>query len=273
MKYLYKEIKKENGIVLRGVVNTPDDFNPNKKYKTALFYHGFSGDRDGSHWFRILNSRYLTKKGYICIRFDFSGTGESDGSFYDMTLTRELDEARMIYDFTKKLYYVDCDNIFFVGHSMGGVISILLADELKPKKMSLLAPASDMNNLELLKKTSLNLNDYIDKKNQGKHLSDIEKVKKLISIDDIDVGGLRIHKNFLFDIMDYDIYEKAGYYEGEVQIVRGDLDDVVLDESNIKLNKTFKNSTYHVLENTDHSFTNYDQRMVLFQMMYDFFEK
>ncbi|MSS78050.1 alpha/beta fold hydrolase [Anaerococcus sp. WCA-380-WT-2B] len=273
MKYLYRHIEKKDGIVLRGVVNTPDDFDSSKKYKTALFYHGFSGDRDGSHWFRILNSRYLTKKGYVCIRFDFSGTGESDGSFYDMTLTRELDEARIIYDFTKNLDFVDDSNIYFIGHSMGGVISILLADELKPKKMSLLAPASDMNNLELLKKTALNLYDYIDEKNRDKDLSDIEKVKKLVSIKDLDVGGLRIHKNFLFDIMDYDIYKKASLYKGEVQIIRGDLDDVVLDESNIKLNRCFKNSNYHVLENTDHSFTNYDQRMLLFEMMYEFFEK
>lgn len=273
MKYLYKDIKKDDGIILRGVVNTPDDFDPNKKYKTAIFYHGFSGDRDGSRWFRILNSKYLTKREYITIRFDFSGSGESDGSFYDMTLSRELDEARLIYTFTKNLSYVDKDNIFFVGHSMGAVISILLASELNPKKMSLLAPASDMNNLNLLKKTSLYLYDYVDIKDRDKDLSDVEKLKEIIKVDDLDVGGLRIHKNFLFDIMNYDIYKYAKKYEKPVQIVRGDLDDVVLDESSRKLNETFKNSSYHILENTDHSFTNYDQRMVLFKMMYNFFEE
>jgi alpha/beta superfamily hydrolase len=71
--------------------------------------------------------------GYVVIRFDFSGTGESDGSFYDMTLTRELKEARLIVDFTNTLSYIDKNEISGYGHSLGGVIATLLACELKPK--------------------------------------------------------------------------------------------------------------------------------------------
>lgn len=272
MKYIYKSIKNDEGTILRGVINTPDDFDENKKYKTAIFYHGFSGDRNGSCWFRRLNSDYLTDKGYVCIRFDFTGSGESDGKFYDMTLTRELDEARLIYDYSKNLDFVDTSNIFIIGHSMGGVIASILGHELKAKKMCLLAPASDMNNPKLLQKTSLNLKDYVKDDGQS-DLTDINTVKKLVNIEDMDVGGVRIHKDFLFDMMEYDIYKEASKYENPVFIVRGDLDDTVLDESNRKLNQTFKNSTYEVLENTDHSFTNYDQRLNLFSKMYDFFEK
>lgn len=30
MKYFYEQIKKEDDIVMRGVINTPDDFDENK---------------------------------------------------------------------------------------------------------------------------------------------------------------------------------------------------------------------------------------------------
>ena len=107
MKYFYEQISKKDGVVLRGVVNTPDDFDKNKKYPTVIMYHGFGGNRDGRTWMRIQNAKHLTQRGYLVVRFDFSGTNESDGNFYDMTVTRELYEANMIYDFTKTRSYVD----------------------------------------------------------------------------------------------------------------------------------------------------------------------
>lgn len=89
MKYYYKQISKKDGIILRGVVNTPDDFDTDKKYPTVIMYHGFGGNRDGRTWMRIQNAKQLTSKGYVVVRFDFSGTNESDGEFYDMTVNRE----------------------------------------------------------------------------------------------------------------------------------------------------------------------------------------
>ena len=123
MKYFYEQITKADGIVLRGVVNTPDGFDKSKKYPTEILYHGFGGDRNGSTWMRAQHSQYLTDMGYVVVRFDFSGTNESDGSFYDMTVSREVGEAHMIYDFTNLRPYVDCDHIYVIDHSLGGAIS------------------------------------------------------------------------------------------------------------------------------------------------------
>ena len=36
MKYIYEQIIKKDGISLRGVVNTPDDFDSLKKYPTVI---------------------------------------------------------------------------------------------------------------------------------------------------------------------------------------------------------------------------------------------
>ena len=151
MKYFYEQIKKEDDIVMRGVINTPDDFDENKKYPSVIIFHGFGGDRNGSVNFRINHAKYLTERGYVVFRFDFSGSGESDGSFYDMTVSREEKEVEMIHDFAKMKYYVDKDRLYWVGHSLGGVLASLMAYKLKPRAMALLAPASDMNNKDYLK--------------------------------------------------------------------------------------------------------------------------
>ena len=269
MKYIYSQITKEDGIVMRGVVNTPDDFDENKKYPTAIIFHGFGGDRNGSVGFRLNHAKYLTERGFVVIRFDFSGSGESDGSFYDMTVSRELKEAEMIHDFAKMKYYVDKDRLYWIGHSLGGVLASLLAYKLKPKAMVLLAPASDMNNKDYLKVMAKTV---FEGEISGK--SKIENNKSyddLISkFEDADIGGVKINKKFLIDFILKDIYGSAAKYDGRVLIIRGSADTLVFKDSNEKLRDAFKNASYYEIEGADHSFTNADYRENLYEKSFEF---
>ena len=69
MKYIYKQIKKGNDIILRGVLNTPDDFDEKKKYPTVIYFHGFADDRNGIQFMNIQNSKHLTTNGYITVSY------------------------------------------------------------------------------------------------------------------------------------------------------------------------------------------------------------
>lgn len=269
MKYFYEQISKKDGIILRGVINTPDDFDPTKKYATVIFYHGFGGDRNGSAWFRGQNSKYLTDRGYITVRFDFSGTNESDGDFYDMTVSREEEEAIMIYDFTRLRKFVDRSRIYLVGHSLGGVISTLIAPKVNPKAMVLLAPASDMNNPEYLKIAGMT---YFDPKTDKQNLDKIEMAKKLRETQDVDIGGVKLHKGFLLDFLPKDIYGEASRYKGNVLILRGTQDDLVFNDANEKLQKAYNHAKYEQIIDADHSFKNFDHRQIVFEKMYNFLE-
>lgn len=273
MKYLYQDLKKDDGITLRGVVNLPDNFDEKKKYKSIIFFHGLSGDRNGSKWFRITNAKYLCDRGYVVIRFDFSGSGESDGSFYDMTLTRELDEARLIVEFVKNLPYIDQEEISWYGHSLGGLISCLLAKELSPKSLVLLAPACDITKPEYLIDKSMALEMIIDRTSDYKNYEDRKNLLNRLPIEEYDFGGVKIHKNFFVDLLQYDAYEKASLYNKNVLIIRGSLDDLVDRKSNEKLSDTFKEASYVEIENTDHSFTNEDARDKVYKIIYEFLEK
>lgn len=273
MQYIYSQITKEDGIVLRGVVNTPDDFDKDKKYPTVIIFHGFGGDRNGSCFFRVQNAKYLTDRGYIVVRFDFSGTCESDGSFYDMTVSRQEAEAELIHDFTKIKAYVDKDRLYWVGHSLGGVIASLTAFKLKPKAMCLLAPASDMNNPDYIKVMAKTMfeGEILNKNSKIDGLKSYAEI--IASVDDVDIGGVKLHKNFLIDFLRKNIYGSAEKYKGRVLILRGDRDDLVFNDSNEKLQKAYPNAIYEQIEGADHSFKNEDHRILVFENMYNFFEE
>ncbi len=270
MKYFYKEITKKDGIILRGVVNTPDNFDPTIKYPTVIMYHGFGGDRNGSTWMRGQNAKYLTDRGYVVIRFDFSGTNESDGDFYDMTVSREEEEAIMIYDYTKLREYVDKDRIYLLGHSLGGVLSTLIAPRVNPKAMVLLAPASDMNNPSYIKVAATS---YFDSSKTSNEADTFEVIKKIHDMEDVDIGGAKLSKGFLIDFLKKDIYGQAEKYQGNVLIIRGTEDELVFNDANQKLNKAYPHSIYEQIKGADHSFKNYDHRQIMFDMMYKFFEE
>lgn len=267
MRYIYEQIGKKDGIILRGVINTPDDFDESKKYPAVIIYHGFGGDRNGTKWFRGQNAEYLTDRGYVVFRFDFSGTNESDGKFYDMTVSREEEEAIMIYDFVSLRSFVNRDRIYLVGHSLGGVIATLIASKVRPKAMILQAPASDMNNPDYIKIVATSV--YPEAETS---LSEVELIKKLHETKDVDIGGVKIHKNFLRDFLRKDVYKAASDYDGNVLIIRGTKDELVFNDANEKLEKAYPHARYEQIDGADHSFTNLDDRDKIFKMMYEFLE-
>lgn len=270
MKFLYREIVKDDGKILRGVINTPDNYDEDKEYPTLIMFHGLGGDRNGSGWFRTANAKYFCDRDFIVARFDFSGSGESDGDFYDMTLERELEEARMIHAYVKNLKASDDSKIYWYGHSLGGVICSLLAKDLNPKALTLLAPASDINNPSYLLRNFGQLAKGIDPDLDYRDLDNRKKLDEAIEIDDIDLDGVKISKDFFVNMMQYDIYASAKQYDGPVQILRGTEDELVEKVSNEKLNKAFKNSTFEEIEAADHSFKIADGRKIVFEKMYQF---
>lgn len=256
MKYLYKNLIKENGLTIRGVLNTPDDFDESRVYPTVIYYHGFADDRNGIQFMNIQNSKFLTAQDYLVYRFDFSGCGESDGSFYDVTMTRQAEEAILIYDFVASEPNVDTKNIFIKGHSLGGAVATIIASKVNPKAMSLYSPAADFSRKENKLMEKIMSAFKCSRKGEGD-----------------DVGGLKIGETFVNDVLAYDLYDYAIRYEGPVQILRGSEDDVISEKSNRKLAAAFPKATYLEIEGTDHNFSDYDQRLESFELMYEFLNK
>jgi pimeloyl-ACP methyl ester carboxylesterase len=103
---------------------------------------GFKSDMKGTKAEAL--DRWAGEQGRSCLRFDYSGHGESDGDFRDGTIGRWLEESVALYtQFAQGPQVV-------IGSSMGGWLALLLARALRQRKgaapiagMVLIAPAVD----------------------------------------------------------------------------------------------------------------------------------
>jgi pimeloyl-ACP methyl ester carboxylesterase len=111
--------------------------------RPGLFWlGGFKSDMKGTKVEAL--DRWAESQGRACLRFDYSGHGESGGDFTDGTIGRWLEESVAVYTrFARGPQVV-------IGSSMGGWLALLLARELRGGKggspiagMVLIAPAVD----------------------------------------------------------------------------------------------------------------------------------
>jgi pimeloyl-ACP methyl ester carboxylesterase len=86
---------------------------------TVVFLPGYSSDMDGTK--AIALDAFAADRGLSLLRFDYSGTGSSEGNFEAGTLNRWVDEASLVLDQLTE------GPIVLVGSSMGGWIALHLA--------------------------------------------------------------------------------------------------------------------------------------------------
>jgi pimeloyl-ACP methyl ester carboxylesterase len=113
---------------------------------------GFKSDMGGTK--AVALDRWAETRGQACLRFDYSGHGESGGRFAHGTISRWLAESLAVFT-------AFCEGPqVLVGSSMGGWIALLLARELRrspsPKAtvagMVLIAPAVDFTEVLMWKR-------------------------------------------------------------------------------------------------------------------------
>ena len=102
---------------------------------------GFKSDMKGMKAMAL--DRWAESEGRACVRFDYSGHGESGGAFTDGTISRWLEESVAVY-----LHFARRAQVL-IGSSMGGWLALLLAKAVSKHNaapiagMVLIAPAVD----------------------------------------------------------------------------------------------------------------------------------
>ncbi len=91
----------------------------------ALFAHCFTCDRTSRAASRV--GRTLAEAGYAVLRFDFTGLGDSEGSFGETTFTSNLDDLRAAAQWLGE--ELEPPRLL-VGHSLGGAAVLAVAGEL-----------------------------------------------------------------------------------------------------------------------------------------------
>ncbi|MDP4093869.1 MAG: alpha/beta hydrolase [Bacillota bacterium] len=227
---------QSQGLILRGMLHTPDNYRG--KIPLCIIFHGFTGNKMEAHFIFVKLSRMLEKCGIASLRFDFAGSGESDGEFVNMTMSGELADAHNILNYAKELDFVDNERIAVMGLSMGGAVASLLAGQRKQdvRALCLWAPAGSMN-------------ETFEVRYLG---SDKDKINKNGWID---IGGFNVGIGFMHDLNSIDIYQRAAEFDKNVLIIHGENDCTVpLKASERYLDIYGYRSRLYMVKGGDHTF-------------------
>lgn len=104
---------------------------------TIIFLPGYMSDMAGGKAQAVLE--WAREQGRACLLLDYTGCGESDGTFADGRLSKWRDEITALID------HLGIEAVQLVGSSMGGWLMLLLAEALGDRAKALvgIAPAPD----------------------------------------------------------------------------------------------------------------------------------
>jgi alpha/beta superfamily hydrolase len=129
------EFPNAHGKLLRGMVHPAAG--ARDAVPGVVFFHGFTGDRMESHWIFIKCARALAREGIASLRFDFYGSGESEGTFHEATLQSEIADARAAVRFLQRQKGIDSARLGLCGLSLGGCVAACVAPSAKAKALVL----------------------------------------------------------------------------------------------------------------------------------------
>ncbi len=121
VKVLPVTFRNHQGELLRGFVHVPAGYDSSRGV-AVVFLHGFPGSMFGTAK-RVLTP--LAKKGFLCLRFEFSGTNTSEGKFEEKLMSKEVKEVGRAIDFLQNEY--GFQKLVLMGHSTGAIDAGLYA--------------------------------------------------------------------------------------------------------------------------------------------------
>ncbi len=240
-----------NGKVLRGMQHIPD--HAAGKVPAVIMFHGFTATMSMMY---VEVARRLERHGIASVRFDFAGSGESDGDFVDMTISSEVSDGLAVLDYVKQLDYVDPERIAIMGTSLGGVIASFAAGKRPDdvRALVLICPAFIFS-------------EHLHQGTMGP-TTDITRIDETGYVD---MGGIKLGAGFVHDGLAWDIYQASAPYRKKVLLIQGDADiDVPLRVSE-EYARTFPDrAELHIIPGADHIFLNPAHRQQLIDRSLDF---
>lgn len=247
MKVSYNELTV-NGYIIRGLFSTPD----NGEYKSvAVFLHGYTGHKnETSFLFKQLCARFV-ENGIATLRYDYYGSGDSDGEFHNQTFTTARNDAKAAINEGVRLN--GGKKIILCGFSMGGAVAARMSIEKSDciEKLVLISPAGCMLNI----------------------LTTTFKTRQIAENNCIDLGGYYVSKDFLDSLMGVEFYEGLENFKEPVLIVQGEEDISVKPEVSKKYTEYYTNCEYVLIPGAGHGYNSVPIRRQIQENIVDFLNK
>jgi len=191
---------------MSGMLHLPKRDGP---VSAVLFLHGFTGDRNEKNWLFVKLARRLATEGIAALRFDFRGSGESEGAFSEMTFDGEVSDAHAAFAWLREHPDIDAARISVLGFSLGGAVAAYLAAQAPVSALAMISAPARVYKIFL----------------KGRH--DPAKAKVFFDDGCVDVGGHKLGAAFIMDLPQIDPVEHLGQYTGPLLLIHGTDDEVV----------------------------------------------
>lgn len=117
---------ENEGQKIYGMIHLPSG---KKRVPGVVMCHGFAGNRIGKYRIYILLARRLAEAGIASLRFDFRGSGESEGNLENMTVESEVSDTLKALEYLRGHPRVDGARTGVLGNSFGGAVAVLAAQQ------------------------------------------------------------------------------------------------------------------------------------------------
>lgn len=130
---------ENDGEKIFGILHTPVDCS--SPGPAVLICPGFAGSKAGKYRLFVTLAKILASNGIAVFRFDYRGSGDSEGEFEDITVDGKVNDTLICLDFLAGHLRIDPTRLGILGRSLGGVIAVLTARRRPTiKSMALWAP-------------------------------------------------------------------------------------------------------------------------------------
>ena len=114
-----------DGLTLTGTVHAPADFVPGERRPAFLVLHGFGSNMESEN--SVTPARMFAAWGYVTMRFNMRGCGESEGEFGRIICLDQVEDTKNALSYLATRPEVDPDRVAALGSSFGAAVSVYTA--------------------------------------------------------------------------------------------------------------------------------------------------
>lgn len=223
---------------------------PEKNARAAIvFCHGFGGSKSekSRHFVRL--SKKLRQKGFLTVRFDFTGFGDSPKDTKEFSIAQGVRDIKNVIQHVINNHPID---IGILGYSLGAlVVSKAISENIPVNAACLMAPLEHYK-LSPDQQSSLKQNR-----------SDVFLEK-----------GLELSTDFLTELLNSKGAETITETDIPIQIIHGTLDQVVPDQHGKNYSSAIKNKSFRpvYIEGANHFFERKEDQKILDDTVTTFFK-
>jgi dipeptidyl aminopeptidase/acylaminoacyl peptidase len=116
---------QSDGLKLAGLLQCPKGMRAGARRPAFLVLHGFGSNKDGG--VSQVAANMFAELGYVTLRFDMRGCGESEGQRGRVICMEQVQDTRNALDYLATRSEVDPSRIAVMGHSFGAAVAVYAA--------------------------------------------------------------------------------------------------------------------------------------------------